>query len=667
MPTWGKRGTYAMLNLTMLSLAFVACMVFVCRPLVPPPELGPIAREPGQFMRSGASQKVAWQTLGDDPFAEARRLDLPVLFVIGTDASNEARAYDRWVFSANEVAVRINRDFIPVRVDLDQSPDWAQRFWPLSQARTTLDSGFQIWVTTSEGKVVAGLTEAPEGIRFDPVSFLSLLSRWHQIAQQRELDSQVWATHQADAENLRQIADQEVANRDAYAVALQARLTTEGFAFGPSLRPATQELRLLLEAGPRSLADAAWQATLQSRSVDWVHGGLFEEVEPQTNVISYDKRAETAAEWAALCALRARQTGDAVDHWIAEWTFDRVWNEFHRDGKVLAWVSSEADAFGRNRRNVLEPGTISLLKDPTPWGLSGDNSTFSLRWTPPVGESVLAEREKELNKLREHPNHVAFRGGPTELLGPTATFYARMLEAARLLGDGDRAEPVARQWPRMAAYRAGPGDVRRTSRASGRAALALADYVAYIDFALQVALWDGNRLAMDEAIRVAGAALAFADGEGLPTAGRPDAMMPPAMAPLPAPLDGPGESPTSGLMRTLNVVALALPDSERPSLRNRLRRWSGALGHDLRELDRRTSSFYRADNLLRAPRGVLVVGDPMGFRELLALTSPRVPTLAVDTVPGLRPGVYLVSNDRREGPISAAEALDRLRLPPNAP
>lgn len=660
----GKRGTYPLLTLTMFVLAGTGALTMFCRPFVPLPEPGPLSTVPGRYMQAGAVQPVEWRTIADDPYAEARRLDLPVILVIGSQISEEARAYDRWVFSSREVATRMNEEFVCVRIDLDERPEWAYQFLPLSRAELTLDPAFQVWVTDAEGKVVGGLLDAPRGERFDPIVFLNLISDWHRAARATNDPSRVWELQNADADRLAQINNQATAGIGEYVLALEQRLGEFGIVWQGSVRENVLALRFLLQAGDKELFDKAYRAVLGSIQVDWVHGGLFEEVEVSPRLrMAYDKRASTSAEWAVLTAIVARDTGSDVDRWIAEWTFDQVWKEFATKDGVAAWVHTDSDSFGRNIRIGITPRTMNHIKpNPEAWGIEMFRvPNMGLRWTPIQSLDDFEARKEFLVRQQSVGTEDDHQLGPLELLGPTATFYARMLEAARVLNDRERAQPILDEWPRMRRFRSGLSDVVRNPRSPSPNQRALVDYVAYIDLASEVVAFTGNPATLADAIQVAKGALTFAPSQSLPLAGRSNPNLPESLAAVPAPLDGPGESPSAGLIRTLNRVSLALPDAERRALQGQIRDWAGATALMLQKSPQRAAGFYRAAARLQGARGILYVGDASSIPPELGLVELQVPVLTVLELKGLAPGVYVVDGDRRTGPMPVSEAVGRVR------
>ncbi|MCH7945735.1 MAG: DUF255 domain-containing protein, partial [Armatimonadetes bacterium] len=118
MPIWGRRGSYVAVTFTVVMLAVIGAFARCGRDLVPPQEQNDLAAYQAEFLVRAARQRIKWRTTAMNPFAEARRLDRPLMVFAGGSWCQAARRFDADVFASPEVAARLNRDFVCVRVDL---------------------------------------------------------------------------------------------------------------------------------------------------------------------------------------------------------------------------------------------------------------------------------------------------------------------------------------------------------------------------------------------------------------------------------------------------------------------------------------------------------------------------------------------------------------------
>ncbi len=88
----------------------------------------PLAASPSPYLREAVSSPVHWRLWGPDALAEAKRSGTPLLVDVGAGWCHWCHVMDEGTYSKAEVAERINRDFVPVKVDRDLSPDLDARF-----------------------------------------------------------------------------------------------------------------------------------------------------------------------------------------------------------------------------------------------------------------------------------------------------------------------------------------------------------------------------------------------------------------------------------------------------------------------------------------------------------------------------------------------------------
>src|SRR5678816_2492034 len=144
MPAWGRRQSYPAVVGTTIVLVGVFAVAAWLRPYIPEPEPNPIVVHRGQFMANASRQRIRWRSLDDNPFAEARRTDRLVVLLVGCAWNYQARAFDRNILMETEVAERLNREFVPVRVDATVKPEWESGPFPLGSSESGADPGWYL-------------------------------------------------------------------------------------------------------------------------------------------------------------------------------------------------------------------------------------------------------------------------------------------------------------------------------------------------------------------------------------------------------------------------------------------------------------------------------------------------------------------------------------------
>ena len=147
------RSTYPMVTFVLVCVSVVGALHYAFSGMIPLPPENSLADQPGEYVQQGSRQPVKWRLLTSETFAEARRLDKPIMLVLGCAWSSLARRADGLLFDAPDLAERINQQFIPVRVDLSQDPAFLSAYLPASRATVRFDTAFQIWFLDPAGRM----------------------------------------------------------------------------------------------------------------------------------------------------------------------------------------------------------------------------------------------------------------------------------------------------------------------------------------------------------------------------------------------------------------------------------------------------------------------------------------------------------------------------------
>lgn len=149
--------------------------------------------------RPNRADEILWRSWDESAFKEAREQDKLVLLSISAVWCHWCHVMDETTYSDPGIIERVNRDFIPVRVDSDRRPDINRRYnqggWPTTA------------FLTPSGRAVAGLTYAPPSGLMDILDRLSALykDRRNEIvtesaseARERELLSTIESESEID-------------------------------------------------------------------------------------------------------------------------------------------------------------------------------------------------------------------------------------------------------------------------------------------------------------------------------------------------------------------------------------------------------------------------------------------------------------------------------------
>ena len=82
-----------------------------------------LAGETSAYLQQHAGDPVHWYPWGEAAFAEARRLDRPILLSVGYASCHWCHVMARESFADPATAAAVNEGFIAIKVDREERPD----------------------------------------------------------------------------------------------------------------------------------------------------------------------------------------------------------------------------------------------------------------------------------------------------------------------------------------------------------------------------------------------------------------------------------------------------------------------------------------------------------------------------------------------------------------
>ncbi len=107
-----------------------------------------LAAEQSPYLIQHANNPVDWRPWGTEAFEEARRSDRPIFLSIGYATCHWCHVMEHESFEDEATAARLNRDFVPIKVDREERPDVDHVYMTFVQA-TTGSGGWpmSVWLT----------------------------------------------------------------------------------------------------------------------------------------------------------------------------------------------------------------------------------------------------------------------------------------------------------------------------------------------------------------------------------------------------------------------------------------------------------------------------------------------------------------------------------------
>jgi len=676
MSVWGRRESYGAVAATVTFWALISAVTTLTRPLIPADENPVMSAAESDYLKLAAHQRIRWRPETPEAFIEARRLGKPILLAIGAAWSSDARRFDQQVFSELEVAERINREFIPVRIDLVENPGWQSLYLPIVRSTIAGADGFQLYAIRPDGSLVSWLNQPHSSGKIDEIEFLSRL-----VEVRRALASKTeTAAGREQAVELRRLeTDASVASPEigAYVQGLVSRIDAKAGGFDYDDRVLTwplAEWNLLMSAARTPSLESSVTPRLRSTMINWLDGGIFEsmgtggEQYVRTSVIT-----KQSADAMLFFAAYEDETGDRLAGLAARRAFDYLDRLF--DQGMAAYLHApvldnhRSPRYSVPRRRLVE----ALPPEERLWAQNSFGLTVG--WNPQLipyarqAAPILAEPDRALmvlaQILAEAPAG-SFDLGTQTTLDVSATVVSRMIATALILGDDARLQRALAHFERLAEFRVGGSDVIHGKTADGLPRRYLVDYLAYVDACLATYIATGKIEFLNEARTVMRRALStFKRNRRLVTADLSDTGLPDGITSVPQLTDDWSPSSVSTAMGLCHALS-AIENSRDNEFVRAASHLMVSMAPVANDLSRGVAGYFLASLRVRADRVLLTVGPDA--RALAARLAYRDASLAVFPLTGDRrpdvqamgPGIYVARADSVLGPISMSQAVGLL-------
>ncbi|HZH99476.1 MAG TPA: DUF255 domain-containing protein, partial [Fimbriimonadaceae bacterium] len=415
------RPSYGVVSAFAVIISLVGVATKFGAPLIPPQPENSLARSTGEFLQQGGQQRIDWRPLSPQLFGEAKRLDRPVMLVLGAIWSHDGRAIDRLIFTDPDIQLYLARNFLCARVDLDESPEWQTAFLPVHRANFHTRVGFQIWFLAPDGEVFDFVGSRSSGLEIDPNAFQKELIQVRSTLarmQDPEGGESVPGERQRADRNLLLNSDSQVPDLDGHLkmVASMSDRERGGFQNDGYRSVRASPWLTLVSTGHVDVARVSLDPVVRSSVVDWLDGGFFRlNNSYDWYVLQFDKLAVQNAEMMYLCALVGLLDKDPFYELIAKRTFDSLTGEFVHAGQIATCRVGDETSLKRSVRSSFAVrdfrriwGTGTLNADESDWarqvlGLSVDkNEPMVIRVKrPELLLRDMATAETVLQKLRK--------------------------------------------------------------------------------------------------------------------------------------------------------------------------------------------------------------------------------------------------------------------------
>jgi uncharacterized protein YyaL (SSP411 family) len=356
-----------------------------------------LARERSPYLLQHANNPVDWYPWGQEAFDRARREDKAIFLSIGYSTCHWCHVMEHESFENAEIADRLNRDFVSIKVDREERPDVDRVYMSFVQA-TTGQGGWPMTVfLTPELKPFFGGTYFPPSSRWGRPGFADLLGELSRVWTGDREKVESAATELLD--RLRMVTgtagdkrtEAELGSPESLDIAVEQFQRVHdarrgGFGDAPKFPRPSELLFLLREHARRSAAGVAPDAplamatgTLRAMALggmrDHIGGGFHRySVDGDWRVPHFEKMLYDQAQLVLAYLEAAQATDDDFFATVAEDTLAYVMRDMtHPDGGFYSAEDADSVPPGQPGAHKTE-GAFYIWADDEIAALLGDDA-----------------------------------------------------------------------------------------------------------------------------------------------------------------------------------------------------------------------------------------------------------------------------------------------------
>lgn len=140
-----------------------------------------LINEKSPYLLQHAYNPVNWYPWGDEAFEKAKREDKPIFLSIGYSTCHWCHVMEKESFEDEEVAAKINDNFIPIKVDREERPDIDGIYMSVTQMMTGGGGWPMTVIMTPDKKPFFAGTYFPKHQKYNRIGLMELIPRLNDV------------------------------------------------------------------------------------------------------------------------------------------------------------------------------------------------------------------------------------------------------------------------------------------------------------------------------------------------------------------------------------------------------------------------------------------------------------------------------------------------------
>ena len=298
-----KKPSFGVTSFAVLTLSVIGVFRVIYAPLLPSSPTEYLVTVPQTEPLPAPIVEINWRRTIEDGRVEAKRRKLGLFIMFLDPASFYAKEIEVKIFRDPEMARFVNRNFVPVKVNLDQYPEWGQAILPLQRLVRYYDPGVELVVTTQDGTLVDryGIDDPFQYNGIETVLPFLIKAKTTMSEGLSALDSEksLKSLQASDASKLKMAEAEPIPAYSDFSLVLQRELNLgpNGSLVPGSTKISGMALRTLAKLGKLPLAALTVEQLAKTPLYDVIDGGFFREakVDPSSVIVDTSKSTRNNA------------------------------------------------------------------------------------------------------------------------------------------------------------------------------------------------------------------------------------------------------------------------------------------------------------------------------------------------------------------------------------
>ena len=364
-----RKPSFGVTAFAVLTLSLIGVLRVIYEPMLPASPTEYLVTVPASEPIPAPIVEIGWKQSIDQAHLDAKRRKLGLLLVFMDPANTYSKHFELKVFRDPEVARFINRNYVPVKIDLDQYPEWSQVVLPLQRLGRYVEPGVELVVTSQDGNLISHYALDNPFQYYGPEAVIPFLIESKTLLRQAtngsESDQILRIQQLADIQTLALAGGEPIPAFDEFGQRLTNHL--QPGELGP-LKPGSTKIsplgfRFLAKIGQVQFSSQAMRQLALTPLYDAIDGGFFREARSTKGSSTIDTGKSSVQN--ALCAQVVAQLSCAShDRDLRALAIDignDVVNDFLEGDSISTSRLNDQSVDSRSRRSSLTDNRLHSL------------------------------------------------------------------------------------------------------------------------------------------------------------------------------------------------------------------------------------------------------------------------------------------------------------------